>query len=101
MAAAAYESDDSGGASSSDESADIDFHGIKHTVFKGNMAAVEKDIEELEKVSLALLVRALLAFAANFLIVLWKVDNWEICVRVSKCSDLYVFIVQIVLPGKK
>lgn len=49
MAAAAYESDDSGGASSSDESVDIDFHGIKHTVFQGNMAAVEKEIEQLEK----------------------------------------------------
>jgi hypothetical protein len=58
MAAAAYESDDTGAASSSDESADIDFHGIKRTVFKGNMAAVEREIEELEKVCVTMSVRA-------------------------------------------
>lgn len=46
----ADETEESPGNSSSEESADLDFHGIKHTVFQENMAAVEKELEDLEKV---------------------------------------------------
>lgn len=46
----ADETEESPGNSSSEESADLDFHGIKHTVFQENMAAVEKELELLEKV---------------------------------------------------
>lgn len=48
-AQAGFESEESGGASSSDEGA-VDYYSLKMAVFQENMAAVDREIHELETV---------------------------------------------------
>jgi hypothetical protein len=66
-AQAGFETDESGGASSSDESA-VDYYNLKAAVFQENMAAVDREIRELEMV----LLRARLSVHADtYRLCLW------------------------------